>query len=535
MNALPESSVPRQLGRPSRALIILALLSGGPSRGQDSPAPARPNVLFVSIDDLNDWIEPLGGHPQARTPNLVRLASESVNFTRAYTPSPGCNPARTAVMTGRAPYRSGVYSNYQDWRELLPDVTCLGRHYREHGYSTAGAGKIFHYHMVDPGSWDEYWPSQERNMPADVMPDMALSPLRAQGGPVPETMHMPAFPRMYGMFDWHALDIEDDGMGDARSVQFVIDRLGEQRDEPFFLACGIYRPHLPWYAPQQYFDLFPVDDIQLPRVLEGDLDDVGERVKDIAERGGGYHRHVLEAGQWKAAVQGYLASIAFADAMLGRLLDALEQSGHADDTVVVVWSDHGWQLGEKEHWRKFALWENVLHSVLMIRAPRATPGLAEGSRDGTACDRVVSLQDIYPTLVDLCGLPRRKEVDGRSLVPLLRDPESDWPYPAVSTYDHGEFSIRDERWRYTRYIDGSEELYDHDADPEEWHNLAGEAEYAEVERTLAAHIPSEPAALVKTSEPLQAHHIPPFRSRVEYLEWLEHDKDTLYMIEKYWQ
>ena len=214
--------------------------------------------------------------------------------------------------------------------------------------------------------------------------------------------------------------------------------------------------------PKKYFDLFPVETVQLPKVLEGDLDDLGDRAREIASRGGDYHRHVVEAGQWRAAVQGYLASIAYADAMVDHLLRALDSSPYAENTIVVLWSDHGWQLGEKEHWRKFALWDNVARTVLMIRAPRGLPGLAGIAEEGGRCRRVTSLVDLYPTLIELTGLPEKTGLDGRSLVPLLEDPRTEWEFPAITTYDRFEYSIRSERWRYIRYIDDTEELYDHD-------------------------------------------------------------------------
>ncbi len=274
--------------------------------------------------------------------------------------------------------------------------------------------------------------------------------------------------------------------------------------------------------------MFPLDSIQLPKFLENDLDDVSDRAKDIAHRGGDYHKHVLDAGQWKQAVQGYLASIAYCDAMLGNLLDALENSQYADNTVIVLWSDHGWQLGEKEHWRKFAMWENVTRSVFMISAPGK-------SQQNVSCQRIVSLQDIYPTLIDLCGLPKRNKIDGRSLGPLLKNPAAKWDYPAITTYDFNEFSIRTENWRYTRYIDGSEELYDHTKDPEEWHNLANDSQYENIKKEMAGHIPKNPAPLVKTSLKLSPHHYPPFKSKEEYEDWLKHDKDNKYLLETYWE
>jgi len=511
------------------AVILSSLVSlCAGSFSAHAATTGRPNVLFISIDDLNDWIEPLGGHPQARTPHLKRLAERSVCFSKAYCPSPGCNPSRTAVMTGHAPYRSGLYSNYQDWREVIPQRKTIGAWFRKHGYYSVGAGKIFHYHMVDPDCWDDYWPSQRKNMPDEAFPDFTTSRLATLAQPKPATMNMPSFKHMYGMFDWSPQDIGDKEMGDYKSVDYVLGQLRRRHDKPFFLACGIYRPHLPWYVPRKYFDLFPEEEVQLPKTLATDLDDLGARARDIAGRGGGYHRKVLEANQWKQAVRGYLASIAFADAMLGRLLDGLDDSPHAKNTVIVLWSDHGWQLGEKAHWRKFALWDNVARCVLMIHAPNT-------SKDGEMCERVVSLQDIYPTLIDLCGLPERREIDGRSLAPLLRNPGAEWNHVALTTYDYDEFSVRSERFRYIRYIDGSEELYDHETDPEEWRNLANDPRYEQFKREMASHIPGDKAPLVKTSEKLQPHHIPPFRSRADYEEWLSHGKDNQHLIRKYWQ
>jgi len=466
---------------------------------------APPNVLFISVDDLNDWIEPLGGHPQARTPNLDRFAGEGVLFTRAYTPSPSCNPARTATMTGLHTYSTGMYSNYQYWREVLPDAVTLPRYFHDNGYWAAGAGKIFHNNMPDPDSWDDYFPSKERHMPSYFRPTPG------------QTVNMPLFEDMYGDFDWAPIDIPFEETGDFSSVQWIIDQLQRDHERPFFLATGIYRPHLPWYVPREYFDMFPLDSIELPKLLEGDLDDIPERGRELAHRGGNYHEHVLAADQWREAVQGYLASIAYADALVGRLLDALEASAHADNTIVVLWSDHGWQLGEKEHWRKFALWENLARVVLMVKVPRGTPGLPDGTPAGTRSERTVSLLDLFPSLIELTGIPAKPGLDGRSLVPLLADPTAPWDRPAITTYDFGEYSIRDERFRYIRYIDGSEELYDHDLDPDEWTNLAADLQYAATIERMSRYVPANPAPLVDTSYELMPHHIPPLRDREDYL------------------
>ena len=329
-------------------------------------------------------------------------------------------------------------------------------------------------------------------------------------------MNMPTFHNMYGDFDWSPIDIPIEETGDYRSVQWISEQLQREHNKPFFLAAGIYRPHVPWYVPQEFFDMFPLESVQLPKILENDLDDLGQRARDIAYRGGGYHEHVVKAGQWKKAVQGYLASIAFADVLVGKLLDTLEASPYRDNTIVILWSDHGWQLGEKEHWRKFALWENVAQSLLMFKVPEGMPGLPDGSSVGDRCNRIVSLVDIFPTLLELCGLPSKKDLDGHSLVPLLSDPEAEWSYPAITTYDVSEFSIRTENWRYIRYIDDSEELYDHRNDPEEWTNLANDPEYATVKEDMARHIPSNPAAFGETSYEILPHHFPPYKSKEDY-------------------
>lgn len=496
-----------RLSRFRAAPLLLPLLVACTGDQAPDEGPARsPNVLFIAVDDLNDWIAPLGGHPQTRTPSLSRLADEGVLFTRAFTPSPSCNPARTALLTGKHPYTSGMYSNYQWWREVMPNVVTLPRYFGDHGYWAGGAGKIFHNNQPDPRSWDDYFPSLEQHMPSSPRPE-------GEGA-----VNMPAFQDMYTAFDWAPLDVPDEEMGDHQSVAWAIEQLQRQHQEPFFLAVGIYRPHLPWYVPRKYFEMFPLDAIQLPQLVEDDLADVPERGVEIAQRGGNYHEHVLAADQWRQAVQGYLASIAYADAMVGLLLDALDASPHAANTIVVLWSDHGWQLGEKEHWRKFALWENLTRVVLMFRVPEGTVGLPEGTPAGARSGRTVSLLDLYPTLVELGGLPEKPGLDGRSLVPLLRDPDTPWDRPVISTYQFSEYSVRGERFHYIRYIDGSEELYDMEADPEEWNNLADDPRYAAEKARLGTLLPTDPAPFVDTDYPLEPHHIPPLRGLDDYLE-----------------
>jgi len=291
-------------------------------------------------------------------------------------------------------------------------------------------------------------------------------------------------------FDWGPVDADDAEMGDTQVVDWVIEQLKAQHDKPLFLACGIFRPHLPWYAPRKYFDQFPVDEIQLPAHRDDDLDDIPAAGVKMANPSRD-HAAVCKHDQWHAAVQGYLASISYTDGQVGRLIDALDASPHASNTVVVLWTDHGWHLGEKRHWRKFALWEEATRTPLIFQAPRGTPGLPEGTPAGARIDKPVSLLDIYPTLVDLCGLPERVGLSGQSLVPLMADPDADWERPAITTHGRLNHAIRTDRWRYIRYADGSEELYDHKTDPMEYANLAGHAEHQAIKQKLSTWLPKE--------------------------------------------
>jgi len=473
----------------------------------------RPNVLFIAIDDLNDWASPLAGNKQAITPNIEAFSKTAVNFTRNYCTSPGCAPSRASVMTGMHTYNSGMYSNYQDWRKVpkLENTVTLGEYFRKQGYYSAGAGKIYHYGHVAPRTWDDYYPSQEQNMPKEFIPEDA-------------PLNMPEFKYMYKMFDWHGLPFDDEQTSDFQSVNYISGQLQKEHDKPFFLACGIYRPHVPWYVPQKYFDMFPLEDIKLPETIVDDTSDLGNRAMELISRGGNYHKHVLKADKWKEAVRGYLASMAFADAMLGRLLRQLEESRYADNTIIVLWSDHGWQLGEKMHWRKFALWENVIRTVMMFKTPKGLKSLPEGSSAGKIITEPTSLLDIYPTLLDLSELPKNEALDGKSLLPYMGSKEFAMNRPIITSYDQGDYSVRHKNWHYIKYIDDTEELYNLEEDPNEWYNLASKETYIEIKSELATYLPQSPLALPEISLlPLQEHHVPPARSK-EYYESAERKK-----------
>ena len=427
----------------------------------------KPNVLFIAIDDLNDWIGCLGGHPDTKTPNLDRLAKRGVLFTKAYCASPSCNPSRAALLTGIRPSTLGVYSNGQPWREskVLKDAVTLPQHFMAHGYHARGGGKIFHGRFNDSASWHEWFDS-------GGAPPLSLKERR--------NPHSRAGGIVWG--NLHETPVSE--MPDYRLASWTADFLSKQHDRPFFVGCGFKKPHMSWQVPGSYYEKFPLDKIAIPEVPDDDLDDIPPAGLRMAKPGGD-HKDVTSSDTWRNAVQGYLATINFVDDQVGRVLAALDGGPHAKNTIIILWGDHGWHLGEKKHWRKFSLWEEAAKTPLMV----VVPGVTKGGR----CDSPVNLLDIYPTLVELCGLENRKELEGLSLKPLLENPGAGRERPVLMTYKRGNHTIRSKRWRYIRYADGSEELYDHDKDEMEWTNLAGDPRYKKVIKDLARWLPETDA------------------------------------------
>ncbi len=456
----------------------------------------RPNVLFISIDDLNDWVGCMGGKTGIHTPNIDRLARKGTLFTRAYCSAASSTPSRNSLLTGMYPSSCGLYGLVPyHWREnpILKDVVTLPQHFRENGYYTSGGGKIYHslswifegygIDQNDAASWDKYYPSFERSMP-DALPINPESTRVVDGSYVwtplargdEDVRNAPYY------FDWGPIKAEESDMPDTKVADWAASELNKKHDKPFFIGAGIYRPHIPWYVPKKYFDMYPLDEITVPLAPEDDLENLPPAGRQMGSRCREWHNWIVRNGLWKEAVQAYMASVTYCDAQIGKMLDALESGPNADNTIVVLWSDHGFHLGEKQTWEKFTLWEESGRVPFIIHAPGVTT-------PGSRCDVPVSLLDIYPTLVDLCDLPRMDHLEGKSLVPFLEDPDSSKDRGVITTFGYMNHSVRTRRWRYIRYRNGDEELYDHDHDPGEFHNLAGIERYDKVKKNLSEWLP----------------------------------------------
>ena len=429
---------------------------------QDRHAAQRPNVVFIAIDDQNDWVGPLGGHPLAKTPNLDRLAARGTTFLNAHIQSPLCNPSRTSLMLSLRPTTTGIYG-LAPWFRTLPkwqDRVALPQHFKAHGYRTFTTGKVYHGNAGGP---------KKRAVEFDVWgPPGGI-------GVKPEKKLIPPTPMgNHPLMDWGVFPHRDEDKQDYKVASWAVEQLKTMpKDQPFFLAAGFFLPHVPCYATQKWFDLYPDDDSVLPRIKDNDRDDTPRF---------SWYLHwslpeprlkwVRDNKQWRNLVRSYLACTSFVDAQVGRILDALETAGLADNTIVVLWGDHGWHLGEKGITGKNTVWERSTRVPLLF----AGPGVKAGQR----CTRPAELLDLYPTLIELCGLKSRNDLEGISLVPQLQNAKAKRERPAITSHNQGNHGIRSERWRYIRYADGSEELYDHQNDPHEWTNLAGNPRFAAV-------------------------------------------------------
>lgn len=448
----------------SITLLIGLVLAATPDAGA---AEEPPNVLFIAIDDLNDWPRFMGRYPDAITPNMDRLAERGMVFTNAHCNYPLCGPSRASVFTGLSISSLGGYRGQKAFEDSkVPALarekgtTLLHSYLADHGYKTMAVGKLLHNHVPKGsvkmsggrGGWNNLPGGEKRNWPSKAT-----------------------------LTDWGAYPEQDEEMSDHQAASWAVERLSKKHGSPFMLMVGFLRPHVPWFVPQKWFDLYP-DPTQLtrPPYRPDDLDDVSEEARGLLNDGYPRTEWAVEENKWQDMIHSYLACISFVDAQVGRVLDALDASRYADNTVVILWSDHGYHMGEKNTFQKHTVWERSSRTPLII----AGPGVTGGQR----CDRVVSLLDLYPTLVDLCALPANPKCEGRSLLPLLKEPAAAWPYPALIHCRENHHALQTETHRYIRYEDGSEELYDHTRDPNEWTNLAADPAQGDLRAEMARQL-----------------------------------------------
>ncbi|TLV02305.1 sulfatase [Dyadobacter luticola] len=422
---------------------------------EEEKAKPKYNVLFIAVDDLNN---DLGcyGNTFVKTPNIDRLAKRGVKFNRAYTQFPLCSPSRSSLLTGMRPDVTKIYELQTHFRKTLPDAVTIPQLFKNNKYYSARVGKIFHYGVPgqigtdgldDPISWDQRVNPKGRDKTEEAL-IKNLTPDRALGSAL----------------SWRASEGTDDEQTDGMIANEAIKIMTEKKSEPFFLAVGFFRPHTPYVAPKKYFDMYPVEKVPLPKEIPNDLDDVPDAALFTKPPHWG-----LSVDDRKEALRGYYATISFMDAQVGKVLDALDKLKLTEKTVIVLWSDHGYNVGQHGQWMKQSLFENSARVPLIFSVPGGTKGKTSA--------RTVELLDIYPTLAELCGLTADQKLQGKSLVPLLEDPGFIWDKAAYTQVKRGQImgrSVRNERFRYTEWDEGKAgvELYDHQKDPNEFTNLA---------------------------------------------------------------
>lgn len=452
----------------------LALISSAP---QTLAEERRPNVLFLAVDDMNDWIGCMGTTPRALTPNIDKLAARGVKFTNAHTAGVFCAPSRAAIFSGQYASTTGCYMT-PNYFVGHPEIEALQMSFDKAGYTTLGAGKLFHHPegAIDQRGWTHFFLrnqiQRESGWPLDSWSRETPVPQ-----PFPASVYNKGQKFKAGLFlEWGPIPNEkEEAMADTIRANWAVAQLEKQHDKPFFLACGFYAPHFPNYCPQKYFDMYDPTEIAMPPMKEDDLEDLPAKIRKQREnRKRLHHEKLVAMGAMDDAIHGYLACISYADAMLGRILDALDASPYADNTIVVLWSDHGYHHGEKGQWGKHTLWERTSNVPFVW----AGPGVAQG----VGTDVTASLIDIYPTLVDMCQLSQpHQTLEGVSLAGALNDPANAKDRSVYLPYmSPGEYAIINRDWRYIRYGDDGQELYDLSTDPHEWNNLAGLPEYADV-------------------------------------------------------
>lgn len=452
-------------------LVRLSVLCVGIAPAVASAAE-RPNVLFIAVDDLRSELG-CYGHTAMHTPHIDRLAAKGILFERAYCMVPTCGASRASLMTGIRPARNR-FVNYLAWAERdAPGIRTLNTQFREHGYYTVSLGKVFHHPEDNAQGWSEpAW--RPRGAETYQLPESRRAARNNDRGRGPA---------------WEAADVEDEAYADgqlARRALADLRRLAEM-DQPFFLAVGFFKPHLPFVAPQKYWDLYDSDSIQLPATYHRPKDAPDEAIHNWGELrayAGIPANGPLTDEQARTLIHGYYACVSYTDAQIGRLLGELDRLGLSDDTIVVLWGDHGWNLGEHTLWCKHCCFETSMHAPLIVKAP--------GIEGGRSTRGLTEFIDIYPSLCELAGLPQPAHLQGASFIPLMQDPERDWKESAIGRFRNGD-TIRTDGFRYTEYTTGegaaiSRMLYDHAVDPQEDANISEDDGQRETVRRLRGEL-----------------------------------------------
>ncbi|WP_010136362.1 sulfatase-like hydrolase/transferase [Ochrovirga pacifica] len=446
---------------------------------------SKPNVIFFAVDDMNDFINPLG-YNQAKTPNMDRLAKKGVLFTNAHSPAPYCAPSRTAIWTGLQATTTGCYRDEVYFYDY-PDLVSMNQAFQKGGYKTFGAGKLFHHRagFIDMKGWDKYY--ARNNEIVDVGYETGY---HGDDLPLPKPYPYSPYYRKTnkkitgGKFlEWGPIEGKDvDKMMGVKRTKWICKMLQKKHKDPFFMALGLYTPHFPNYAPKKFFDMYDLDKIVVPDLGKNDLEDLPQGVKRRMTNRSKIQKTLEDIGAVKEAVRAYLAAVSYADELLGEVLDALEQSRYKNNTIVMLWSDQGYHLGEKGNWGKHTLWSETSRVPFIVSGPSIPKN--------KKVKNTVGLIDIYPTFVDLCNLPKQHKLDGESLVPLMLSSTKKDRDLFIPSHERGNYSVVNQNYRYIYYKkDGGEEFYNIKEDPNEWYNLASKEEYRPIINKMKQAVP----------------------------------------------